>query len=143
MTSGSRDHSSQRIEHGDLDRSFNGMMATLETCDWAMLQLFDELSLRHYRSDNWMAMLRFKLRLRMHEDPLPDNLQGLLEADKELARRLFRVDRALVLQRFARSGIALPSTCANWLSILNQVSVKDSRILALVPASVAERLAQV
>jgi len=51
-----------------LSRTLNGILATLETCDWTMLKLFEEKALEHFRSREWLAMLRSKLRLRMTDD---------------------------------------------------------------------------
>ena len=37
-------------------RILNGILATLEVCDWSMLQVFDELAHRHYKERNWEAI---------------------------------------------------------------------------------------
>jgi ppGpp synthetase/RelA/SpoT-type nucleotidyltranferase len=128
------------VGNEDLERSLNGLMATLETCDWAILQLFDELALRHYRGDNWAAMLRCKLRLRIGNTRVRPDLCELLTGNRGLARRLFRVDRRAILRSVARSDVALPSTYDNWLFVMNQISIQDPRILALAPDPVREGL---
>ena len=50
--------------HKDLNRAMNGFIATLETCDWAIVKLFDDLAWRHYKAKEWLPMLRTKFRLR-------------------------------------------------------------------------------
>src|ERR1700749_1078921 len=47
-------------KHTDLSRMFNGILAAIETNEWSMLQLFNELSYRHYQNSDCEAMLRTK-----------------------------------------------------------------------------------
>jgi hypothetical protein len=45
-------------------RKLNGIYATLETSEWTMIKIFDELAYKHYKK-NWNSMLRQKFRLRL------------------------------------------------------------------------------
>jgi ppGpp synthetase/RelA/SpoT-type nucleotidyltranferase len=128
--------------HGDLERSLNGFMATLETCDWAMLQLFDELALRHYRARKWCAMLRCKLRVRMAHGDLRSAISKILDARREVARQLFRVHRGTLLRKVAKTALALPSCYDNWVFVMNHVGAKNPDIAALAPEPVQEQLAR-
>ncbi|EEV5679197.1 RelA/SpoT domain-containing protein, partial [Escherichia coli] len=50
------------VEHNDLSRALNGIYASLETSDWGIMKLFEDLAYRNYKSSAWSAMLRNKLR---------------------------------------------------------------------------------
>ena len=45
-------------------RLLNGVYASLETNEWTMLQIFDNLSYKHYKNREWVAMIKQKFRLR-------------------------------------------------------------------------------
>ncbi len=61
----------------DLSRALNGIFATLQTCDWSMLNIFDELAYRKLREKDWTSMLRNKLRIHTEESPLSPELAQL------------------------------------------------------------------
>jgi putative GTP pyrophosphokinase len=57
-------------EHSDISRTFNGVYATLVTSDWSIITIFEQLAYRHYKKQNWIAMLRNKFRLRFIEETI-------------------------------------------------------------------------
>ncbi|MGB5134925.1 MAG: RelA/SpoT domain-containing protein [Prochlorococcaceae cyanobacterium] len=126
--------------HKDLNRAMNGFIATLETCDWAIVQLFEELAWRHYRSQEWLAMLRAKFRLRWQDSILSEGIQEAFSEDRDLAKSIFRVDRKQLLQEMVASRIDLPITPSNIVFICNHFFVNSPALDALVPLPVAEEL---
>ncbi|HEY8271721.1 MAG TPA: RelA/SpoT domain-containing protein, partial [Pseudobdellovibrionaceae bacterium] len=40
----------------DLSRALNGILATIETAEWGMRRIFDDLAYRHYKKKNWETM---------------------------------------------------------------------------------------
>ena len=42
----------------DLNRQLNGQLAGLETSEWAMLKIFDELAYKKYKSKEWNSFFR-------------------------------------------------------------------------------------
>lgn len=124
----------------DLSRTLNGLFATLETCDWSMLQVFDELSLRHYRSANWSAMLRSKFRLRFHDKALGPQLAELISSNQRLARAIFRVDRRALLLEMSKLGLEIPITMDNIVFIANGLLIDSPDIWSITPGPVKDDL---
>jgi putative GTP pyrophosphokinase len=122
------------IGHVDLSRALNGIVATLETCDWSMLQLFDDLSLRHYRAHSWESMMRARFRIRISGEPMDDRLVGIFNEDEAFRRAFFRVPRTRILGSMVSSQIAMPLTVNNLTYLANHISVRNERIDGLTPA---------
>jgi len=127
-------------ENEDLSRALNGIVATLETCDWSILQLFDELSLRQYRKQEWAPMLRHKFRLRLADLNLKMEIGRLFEVDGDLAKQFFRVDRKELLLKMIDRTIDLPLTADNLVFVANWLFVHDDRISSLMPKPIAMKL---
>jgi ppGpp synthetase/RelA/SpoT-type nucleotidyltranferase len=123
-----------------LSRTLNGILATLETCDWTMLKLFEEKAHEHFRSREWLAMLRSKLRLRMTDDPISPELESLLEADGDLAREVFLLDRRGLVLAIAKTDMNLPLTPDNVLHLANHFVIKHPGLAARMPRALAEAL---
>lgn len=79
-------------DNNDLSRSLNGIMATLETCDWSMIKMFDELARRHYKAKSWDPMIRNKFRLRFQSTGIPTVMSDTLSTTDGLAKAIFRID---------------------------------------------------
>lgn len=114
--------------HKDLNRAFNGLIATLETCDWAIIKLFEDLARRHYKAKEWLPMLRTKFRLRWQSHDLNTDIQELLNNNNELAKKIFRIDRQNLLTKLVTSRIDLPITPSNLIFICNHFFIKSDTI---------------
>lgn len=126
--------------HKDLNRAMNGFIATLETCDWAVIKLFEELSWRHYKAKEWLPMLRSKFRLRWQSQDLDQNLKELLDRDSQLSKSIFRIDRTALLSKIISNKIDLPITPSNLIYISNHFSIKSDEIKIMTPAPVLSEL---
>lgn len=100
------------INQGDLSRALNGIMATLETSEWSMRKIFDDLAYRHYKQQNWPAMLHSKVRMRVKPD-LSENLIELMNQDNDFAKNIFRIDRNKVIHVFGSIKPHLPISLDN------------------------------
>lgn len=80
-------------------RALNGVYAALETSDWTMLKIFDDLAYDHYKDGRWGAMLRSKFRMRLPGD-IDTNLISLFDGDREIAKSVYRADRSKVIKIF-------------------------------------------
>lgn len=116
-------------------RQLNGILASLETNDWAMIQIFSSLAHQLYREKSWVAMLRLKLRIRVDlQNGLSDNIIDLFNSDKELAKKFFRFNRSDVLKKMNKLGFYYPLCLDNIVYFINLVDEKpDSRLLQLTP----------
>lgn len=113
---------------GDLDRALNGILATLETSEWSMKKIFDDLAYRHYKSGNWVGMLHNKFRMRASFE-LGEEFALVLKSDLLLAKEILRVSRQDVIGRISLATPKVPVTLDNILCIANCVGPKDLNLL--------------
>lgn len=127
-------------EHSDLSRSFNGIVAALETAEWGMRTILNELAYRHYRDQNWEAMLCSALRMRV-TGTLSKEVWALLDSDTELAKRLFRLNRRKIFRTLAALAPKIPLTVDNLVFLWNEVELKDDRLTAIAPEFLIDTIA--
>lgn len=120
-------------EHSDISHIFNGIYASLVTSDWSILAIFEKLAYRHYKDNNWEALLRNKFRLRIKEGSLDIRIIEILNNDYNLAKELYKVDRNKFLQKIFTDGIRIPLTLSNLIHIVNAYYLLDERISFLAP----------
>ena len=116
-------HKNDWDDFPDLSRTLNGIVATLETCDWSMIKIFDELAYRNYKQQAWPQMIRNKFRLRFDDQLLSAEIHNLLDSDPNIAKRLFRSDRRRILLSLAESDIRLPLTLDNICFLANHFAL--------------------
>lgn len=119
-------------EHDDLGRALNGILATLETSDWGMSKLFEDLSYRHYKNSNWDAMIRTKFRLRL-SGVIQEQLKEHLSVN-ELGKKLYRVNRDNLLTEVSKSSLKMPINSNNIVYLCNYLFLKSQKITDLTPA---------
>lgn len=120
-------------EHKDLERTFNGVFAGLETSDWSTLMIFEKLSYRHYKSKSWQAMLRTKFRLRLDDGHLDSKVEELLNKDNKLAKKLYRIDRDIFLKEIVLRNIKIPFTLSNLIYACNCIFIGNKELYNLSP----------
>lgn len=118
--------------HVDLNRSFNGVVAALETSEWGIKTILDELAYRHYKNGNWEAMLSSALRMRV-EAQLSKELGLVLSSDPLLAKAVFRVSRRKMFRALAAMAPKIPLTLDNLVCLWNYLELNDPRLNALTP----------
>ena len=128
-------------DHMDLSRNLNGILATLETCDWAIINVLDRLAYQKYKNRDWNAMMRNHLRMHLENAPLSSAIVDIFNNDNSLAKEFFRVDRkAILLQLSSNKMFMLPKRLDNIVYFANEFIVHDPRITALIPQRLKERL---
>ncbi len=128
-------------DHKDLERTFNGVFAGLETSDWSTLMIFEKLSYRHYKNKSWQAMLRSKFRLRLEDGIIDTGLVKLLNEDKLLAKKLYRIDRDLFLKEIVLRNLKIPYTLSNLIYACNCIFIGNEKIYELTPTIFLENKA--
>lgn len=127
------------VGQDDLSRALNGIMATLETTEWSMKRIFDDLAYRHYKQKEWSAMLHNKIRMRA--DPrLSETLTQYLDQNEEFAKEVFRINRRKVIERFHTLKPSLPVTLDNIVYVWNHIGPKSSEISTQTPSFILEVL---
>lgn len=123
----------------DLSRALNGIFATLITCDWSMLNIFDKLTDRKYREKDWDAMLKNKLRIHVEEDPLSQVLTELFNDRPDIAAELYQIDRSSLLDFLTDSRFDAPRlTLDNLVFITNALLMHYPEITAMTPEALLE-----
>ncbi len=128
-------------DQDDLSRALNGIMATLETSEWSMRKIFDELAYRHYRHHNWTAMLHCLVRMRASPH-LSDELSNLLDKSPEIAKDTLRISRAKVIHKLANLHPSIPISLDNIVYVWNYIEPKDADVLSLTPSVILDALAE-
>jgi putative GTP pyrophosphokinase len=127
------------VGQNDLDRALNGIYASLETSDWGMTKVFDELAYRHYKEKNWGAMLRNKFRLRTGNG-LKEVIHTLLNEDNGLGKKLYRAERSNVLKKIASTKISVPINLNNLVFLINYFFIKSPELIKLTPLPILHSL---
>lgn len=133
-------HKNDWDDFPDLSRTLNGIVATLETCDWSMIKIFDELAYRNYRQQAWPQMIRNKFRLRFDDQLLSAEIHNLLDGDPNIAKRLFRSDRRRILLSLAESDIRLPLTLDNICFLANHFALGHEALTELADPIIRDSL---
>ncbi|SDE51333.1 RelA/SpoT domain-containing protein [Paraburkholderia lycopersici] len=121
--------------HDDLSRVLNGIVATLETSEWNMGKVFEELSYRHYKSQNWQGMLPSILRMRL-KGSMTQPVIDALNSDIQVAKELLRIDRPKLLRLLSRAKPKLPITPDNVILFWNATGPRHPCLLSLTPVVV-------
>ncbi len=121
-------------------RLLNGIFASLESNEWAMLSLFERLAYAHYKRNEWDSMLRNKLRIRFANSGLSAELKEYLLEHQHIAKLLFRTDRSKVLGTILEKGFSFPLIYDTTLHLLNHICVKDVGLAVMEDAYLKEEL---
>lgn len=116
------------IGHNDLNRNLNGIFATLETSEFSMLQMFDNLAYRHYKENKIEALIKTKFRVRLKNETLNNEMKLLLTNDRDLLKKIYRVNRNRFLFSLIKSKIVIPLTIDNLILLINHFEIKDHKI---------------
>lgn len=127
------------IGHDDMSRGLNGVVATLETAEWSMRKIFDDLAYKHYKNRRWDAMLHSVLRMRIAA-PLSQGVCELLDSDSDMARRLVRIKRADIFHSLVKLAPRIPLTADNLVFLWNHKSVKNATLAELTPQIILETI---
>lgn len=131
------------IGHNEEWRQLNGVLASLETNDWAILQIFKSLAYKHYRNHNWQAMLNLKFRIRIDQSkPLSKSITNILDEEGELAKKIFKINRNDILMKMSQSGFYYPLLWDNLLYFINMScdEMKNKKILEKTPTIMLEEM---
>lgn len=124
----------------DESRMFNGIYATLETNDYTLKSMFDDIAYLHYKNQRWEAMLRAKFRLKFKLGHLGPELNQILNERPDIARELFKLNRIEIVSALVNSRIKLPISFNNIVYLCNHIYLKQRVIESLAPKIINEDL---
>ena len=113
-------------------RKLNGVYASLETSEWTMIKIFDDLAYKHYKNKNWSAMLRHKFRLRFIDLNLDPEIIEIFNKNN-CAKDFFRINRSSLIANMNKYEFFYPITLSNIIYFANLTEVKSEDIMKITP----------
>lgn len=121
------------VGHDDLSRTLNSIVATLETSEWTMAKIFEDLAYRHYKCGNWNGMLPSLLKMRIKDD-MSEEIIGVFNEDRRVAKGLLKIDRASLLTTLSSSIPKIPVTADNMVFVWNLTGPRYKALLGITPS---------
>lgn len=136
-------HNNDWDSYDDSSRTLNGFLASLETVDWGILQLLEDLTYKHYKAKNWEAMLRNKLRIRISNSTilLNSDILDLLNNDSNgLGKSLYRVNRQVILNIIYEKNLSIPLNLNNLVFLINELFIKNKELTNITPSIIMNKI---
>lgn len=114
-------------------RLLNGVYASLETNEWLMKSVFEELAYKHYKEKNWCAMFRQLLRLRVSNFNIDAAIINVFNSNPDVAKEFFRINRKDLLMKMNCLNFNNPLKLETIIYFMNIVFVKNSSIDVITP----------
>lgn len=120
-------------------RMLNGIFATLQTCDWSILQLFDDVAHEHYKRKNWLPMCisHFRLKLLRQEDD-KEKIISILNDSSDLPKTILRFNRLKLINLLKDKYNDIPFTLLNVIYIINLEEECCESLKQTTPARICE-----
>ena len=114
-------------------RLLNGVYASLETNEWLMKRVFDELAYRHYKDKNWCSMFRQLLRIKITNFEVEKDIIAIFDKNQDLAKEFFRVDRNALLMKMNFINFNSPLKLETVIYLINIIFVKNADVDKMTP----------
>ncbi|MCF6345006.1 MAG: RelA/SpoT domain-containing protein [Thiomicrorhabdus sp.] len=121
-------------------RRLNGVYASLETNEWTMIKIFEELAYSHYKNGDWSAMFRQKFRLRFIDTDINEEITHVF-SDASIVKKFFRLDRDVLIMDMIERGYYYPINLNNIIYFCNITRVKDEDIMNITPNLMIKEMA--
>lgn len=112
-------------------RILNGVIATLETSEWTMKSLFQEMAHENLLRGNYAAMLRNKMRIRIKTENFSPAVAEYITAHPDTMKKFLECDRMVILLTLIIHDGDLPLTFDNILFLTNRIDINDEGLQAL------------
>ena len=114
-------------------RVLNGLIATLETAEWNMKMLFDQMAHTNMQTKNYRAMLRNKMHLRLQGEDLSEEVSDFLRQHPEVAEQVLKADRLVILLALLNHTKSIPLTYDMLLFLINRIEQISEGLQTLEP----------
>lgn len=121
-------------------RVLNGVIATLETAEWSMKSLFDQMARVNYQNKNYRAMLRNKMHLRIKGGDLSDSVNEFLLQNHHVAESILNTDRFVVVLTLLNHQKPIELTYDNLLFLMNRIEMNNQELIELEPGDTRKML---
>lgn len=130
-------------DYYDFNRKLNGINATLEVCDNTIISVLNDLAYQCYKENKIAEMFRYRLRIHMQKEDIRQELRVLLENDRELLKKFYRLKRNKLLETLSDPAFAsVPRSLNNIIYICNgtQKEIRDAQISESIPSRLKKSL---
>ena len=116
-------------------RMLNGIFATLETCDWSIIQLLDSISHEHYTHGKWIPMCinHFRMKFILPQQSDEEEINEMLDRNKDLAKAILRYNRLNLIVLLRNKYRNVPHTLKNVIYIINIETLRDEDVVKTTP----------
>ncbi len=112
-------------------RTLNGIIASLETAEWNMMALFNDMARRNLQQRNFTAMLRNKMHIRISGKGLSEELNNFLNENEADARAILDTDRLIVIHTLLAHDAEIKLSYDILLFIINRIEIMNPKLMAL------------
>lgn len=112
-------------------RVLNGLIATLETAEWNMKALFDQMARTNFQNKNYRAMLRNKMHLRLKGDGFSEQVQEFMLRHPEVAEAVLNTDRFVIMLTLLNHKNRVNLTYDNLLFLINRIELNNQELMGL------------
>ena len=109
-------------------RVLNGVIATLETAEWSMKSLFDQMARVNYQNKNYRAMLRNKMHLRIKGEGFSENINDFLLRNPHVAEGVLNTDRFVIILTLLNHQKSIELTYDNLLFLINRIEMNNQEL---------------
>ena len=121
-------------------RVLNGLIATLETAEWNMKMLFDQMAHTNMQTKNYRAMLRNKMHLRLQGEDFSEEVSDFLRQHPEVAEQVLKADRLVILLALLNHTKSIPLTYDMLLFLINRIEQISEELQTLEPQEIQSLL---
>ena len=121
-------------------RVLNGVIATLETAEWNMKSLFDQMARTNFLNKNYRAMLRNKMHLRIKGEDLSTDVYGFLLRNYHVAERILDADRFVIVLTLLNHQKPIELTYDNLLFLINRIEMNNEELREIEPENTRNML---
>ena len=121
-------------------RVLNGVIATLETAEWNMKSLFDQMARTNFRNKNYRAMLRNKMHLRIKGEDLSADVYEFLLRNYHVAERILDADRFVIVLTLLNHQKPIELTYDNLLFLINRIEMNNEELREIEPENTRNML---
>lgn len=115
----------------DDSRILNGIYATLETCDWAIIQLFEQRALSKYLKNEIAATIINKYRIKFTDFNISQELENIIKSDPNILKKIYNCNRNSIIEILFKSDI--PIIIDNFIYLLNFYTIHNEVITHMTP----------
>lgn len=112
-------------------RVLNGVIATLETAEWNMKSLFDQMARTNLLNKNYRAMLRNKMHLRIKGEDFSARVNQFLLEHSQVAESILNTDRFVIILSLLNHQKPIELTYDNLLFFINRIEMHNPELMEI------------